>query len=367
MRVFASIVVALVAGCGHFSVRSAESAGFEATQYAPARLTIEGALPVARVEGTPEEIGAQLGSLTARATKDLLETWVVADFFRELFEQPCASVEQLATVVPDRYRRELEVHARIAGVDSATLLRANAVVDACGCTAFAASGTATGGAPLLVGRNLDFAPANVLGSKTLVTIYRPEGCHAFAAIGWPGFAAVASGLNDAGLGAFILVNSGTRPRGDGVPLGFLVRRLLEECSSVEEARRLFRESPPASGHFVFLADSKTAAIVSRDIEDRSMQGGLLGCTNGVFQPDEPIQHDARARLLDDLLARSARPIDVSVARSILAATSMDFQSTHSMIVEPATRTLWVARGTTFEPAPAARWDRLDLGELTSKP
>src|SRR5437868_6461971 len=81
--------------------------------------------------------------------------------------------------------------------------------------------------PLLVGRNMDFAPANVLGTKTLVTVYRPHAEHAFVSVGWPGFAAVASGMNDEGLCALILINSGARKRGPGIPLGFAVRRILE--------------------------------------------------------------------------------------------------------------------------------------------
>src|SRR5581483_735075 len=151
------------------------------------------------------------------------------------------------------------------------------------------------GAPLLVGRNLDFAPANVLGPKTLVTLYRPQGQHAFVSIGWPGFAAVASGMNDQGLVAAILVNSAAKPRGEGVPLGFLVRRLLEECSTVAEARALFAASPPASGHYVLLADAKDALVVSRDAPERSLRGGLLACTNGQVDAGALVQLDARSR------------------------------------------------------------------------
>src|SRR5581483_1023626 len=165
------------------------------------------------------------------------------------------------------------------------------------------------GAPLLVGRNLDFAPANVLGPKTLVTLYRPQGQHAFVSIGWPGFAAVASGMNDQGLVAAILVNSAAKPRGEGVPLGFLVRRLLEECSTVAEARALF---------------------ASRDAPERSLRGGLLACTNGQVDAGALVQLDARSRRAWSLLRESQGAIDVEAMRQFLAATYLRLENTQSM-------------------------------------
>ena len=81
MRLHASLlVVLLVAGCGHFGVRAA-SESFEPTQYAPGRLAFEGALPVAQVQGSPTEIGAQLGSLAAEPTADLLASFQFASSF----------------------------------------------------------------------------------------------------------------------------------------------------------------------------------------------------------------------------------------------------------------------------------------------
>jgi hypothetical protein len=353
--------LALLPACGNFSVTPAREI-FEEASVAPARLSFADEIPVAQVSGTPEQMGAELGALAGKPAKDLLSSWKFADFFRSIVEPSVASTEDLLKVVPQPYLQEIDALSRMAGIDSSDLLRANAVVDACACTAFVASGDATGGAPLLIGRNLDFAPANVLGKNTLLVVYHPENAHAFVSIGWPGFAAVASGMNDQGLCAFILINSAAQPRGAGIPLGFCLRRILERCSNVEEARALFHADPPASGHFLFLADARTAACVSRDTQDRLLEDGLLSCTNGRVDPETNAQDDQRARCVKALLQETKGSIDVETARSILAATRLRLENTHAMVLEPETRVLWLARGTTFAPAALGHWDRLDLAD-----
>ena len=347
--------------CGNFSVTPAREVFTEGSAL-QARLSFEGELPVVQVRGTPEEMGEQLGALAGKPARSLLSSWKFADFFRSIVEPSCAPTDELLGVVPGEYLREIDALSRVAGIDSSDLLRANAVVDACACTAFVASGAATGGAPLLVGRNLDFAPANVLGKNTLLVVYHPENAHAFVSIGWPGFAAVASGMNDQGLCAFILINSAAKPRGAGIPLGFCLRRILERCSNVEEARALFHADPPASGHFLFLADARTAACVSRDTEDRLLQDDLLTCTNGRVDPETNAQDDQRSRCVKALLRETRGSIDVDTARSILAATRLSLENTHAMVLEPEKRVLWLARGTTFAPAALGHWDRLELAD-----
>ena len=52
---------------------------------------------------------------------------------------------------------------------------------------------------MVFGRNADYPPRGVLDRYGLVTIFRPEGKHAFASIGLPGLGGVISGMNEAGL------------------------------------------------------------------------------------------------------------------------------------------------------------------------
>src|SRR5438874_5597745 len=119
-RLLPALVLLLAAGCGHFSVRPA-SETFEAGHYAPGRLTLQGALAVAQVEGTPDEIGAQLGALAGKPAAELLSSWRFAEVFRSLLQSSTADVDELVASVPPAYRRELEVLSQIAGIDSGAL------------------------------------------------------------------------------------------------------------------------------------------------------------------------------------------------------------------------------------------------------
>ncbi|HZV01971.1 MAG TPA: C45 family peptidase [Planctomycetota bacterium] len=354
MRITLALLVLLGAGCAHFSVGPASNVFDEGTVEG-ARLLLREDLAIAVVAtASPVQAGERLAALAAEPGRDLLSDFDFCDFFRTFVQPALPDADELARTIPEPYRREVEAFARAADLEPEDLLRANCVADACACTAFAASGSATTSGRLVVGRNLDFAPAHVLGRTTLVTVLHPEGAHAFVSIGWPGFSAVVTGMNDAGLCAAILINSEAAPRREGILLGFLVRLLLERCASVKEARALFHASSPASGHFVFLADDHDAAVVSRDAEDRSMADGLLACVNG------PLDLEPRGVLVTELLREAKGNIDDDVARSILARTYLSGQNTHAVVLVPGEREILLARGTTFAPAALGAWNRLSL-------
>ncbi|MBI3725668.1 hypothetical protein HY251_17210, partial [bacterium] len=348
-------------GCSHFSVSPASDVFLEGKS-GRGRLLLRGNLAIACVEGSPDEIGSQLGALAREPLRDLLSSWKRLSLLRDLLTSSPPEGHSPGAGVPEDHLHEVEAMALSADVDARDLLRANAAADSCACTAFAAFGPADGRArgPLVFGRNLDFAPSHVLGRSTLVLLVRPRGKRAFVSIGWPGFAAVSSGMNEAGLCAAILVNEGAGPRRAGTPLAFLVRRILEECSTVEEARALFRATRVASGHFVALADEKTSAIVSADAPDRFLEAGSLSCANGPLDPVCAVDTDERARALADLLEENAGKVDPAAARRILGAVCQPHENTHAIVFEPARRAISLARGTTFRPAALEAWERIDF-------
>jgi isopenicillin-N N-acyltransferase-like protein len=89
----------------------------------------------------------------------------------------------------------------------------------------------------------------VLDKYVLVTVYRPKGKHAFAVVGYPGLIGATVGMNDAGLAltindAYSSKDAAARFSARGVPTGFVYRRVLEECVTVDEAEKLVRATPP---------------------------------------------------------------------------------------------------------------------------
>lgn len=344
-----------LAGCAHLLV-SSPAGHYEEGRAGPARLVVRQGLALAAVEGAPEEIGAQLAALTGGALRALRD-----EFFELVPPAPAERARALAAGLPDDHRRELQALARGAGVPYGDALVANVIVDSA-CTAFVASGANTPSGELLFARNMDFPPAHLLGPRTLVTLVRPAGKKAFVSIGWPGVTGVVSGMNEDGLCAAVLINmGGRRGQGEAAPLTFVVREVLEACATVDEARALLRAREVASGHFVFVADASTGAIVAPGEPDR-LPGpdGLLTCSNDAFAPEAGLQTDARARALSDLLQARRGALDLDGARAVLGGTYLDYINAQAMVFEPARRAVSLALGTTLRPAAVQGWTRLDL-------
>jgi hypothetical protein len=87
----------------------------------------------------------------------------------------------------------------------------------------------------------------MLDKYGLVTVHLPKGKHAFAAIGFPGFFGCVSGINDAGLAlavheVYLSKDKAPMFNPKGVPYSMCVRRILEECTCLEEAEKLLRST-----------------------------------------------------------------------------------------------------------------------------
>ena len=65
------------------------------------------------------------------------------------------------------------------------------------------AGQSKTGGPMLA-RNLDYPSLGYVHEYTLVTVYKPNDKHAFAAVGFPGLLGCLSGMNDAGLTVAVL-------------------------------------------------------------------------------------------------------------------------------------------------------------------
>jgi hypothetical protein len=350
------LLVGLTA-CAHIHVRSA-SHYFDEAQAPSGELVLREGMPLVEVRGSPEEIGRASGVLFKEALATVRDETLVE--YHDQFESIRARMKGLEGQIPERYHAELAATASASGESLADLELANLVVDSC-CTAFVASGAATSTGRLLFARNMDFMPAHVLGPSTVVELVRPEGKKAFVSLGWPGVNGVISGMNEDGLCAAILVQFAVATDKTGVPLGYVVRSMLEECSTIEEARAFFARTRVASGHYVFVADATTGFVFGEGVARSPQPDNLLTCSNdNEVSFAKGIQAEPRARALDDLLHGHRGELDPALARRILGATYVEHMNAQAMVFEPATRTLWLSRGTTLRAAARQSAVRIEL-------
>jgi len=252
------------------------------------------------------------------------------------------------------------------------LLAANTLPDAyrarIGCSSLIvdASRSKTGGP--LFGRNLDFYALGKLHKYSLVIVYRPTGKHAFASVGFPGLLGCLSGMNDAGL-ALAVHESPASADGspmfnpEGVPYGLLFRRILEECTTVEEAIKLVQSAKRTTLVNLALCDRRSHAVVEitpRTAAVRKEPDGICVCTNH-FRTDELrfVTHCPRYERL--IRAKQMDRLGLEEVAAKMHEANQGPLTIQTMIFEPAELRLHLSIGNT--PTSARPLEKLDLAPL----
>jgi hypothetical protein len=314
-------------------------------------------LPVLTVEGSPEEIGTQIGALALKPASKLIDSlklYVKERGLEKVLPLITRTCKQLYKRFPEPYRTEAEAMAKSSGVELDMIVLGNTVKDleriaGCAVLTVSADRSLTGGP--LVGRNFDMSPLANLHEYSLVIVYRPTGKRAFAVVGFPGLLMSGSAMNDAGLvlGANEIGEAKDEsplfnPR--GTPLLVGMRHLMEECDSVAKAEKLVRSVEPASLGSLIAADKKDAAvfeITTKNVEVRRPERGLCVCTNHFCS-----KRLALSTACDRFVALSkAQDIPKlglkDVAKKMHQATQ-GVATMHTMIFEPATLKLHLSLG-----------------------
>jgi isopenicillin-N N-acyltransferase like protein len=251
-------------------------------------------VPVLMVDGTPDEIGSAVGLLALKPGQrmahypvDVLREYCLTALRWPLLYMGRLMVQQF----PQDYREELHAMAAAGEVDPDLAVLGNTMFDlkkvvACSALLVDPDRSATGGS--LLGRNLDYPALGYAQEYTLVTVYRPAAArHFFATVGFPGLIGCLSGMNDAGLAVAVLeVLQGpvTEKRFDpsGTPYALCYRRLLEECSTIDEARDLLTRMKRTGLSNLVVADRDGVAvfeITPERVVVRRPERGTCACTN----------------------------------------------------------------------------------------
>jgi predicted choloylglycine hydrolase len=375
------------------------------------RLTYVQGLPVLVVAGTPEEIGEQTAVLAVKPAGRVL------DYPEDILRHVAARVPGLPGELayrtarqffvstglamlrhfPPDHRQEMEALVKAGGFDRQRIVLGNTMFDAknvflelrrqfgCSTLIVEPQRSATNGP--LFGRNLDYPSLGYVQQYSLVTVCRPRGKHAFAAVGFPGLVGCLSGMNDAGLALAILevYASSDGPAFDpqGTPYALCYRRLLEECATVDEAVQLLRSLKRTTTTNLAVCDKSGGVVLEvtpKRVVVRAPQEGICSCTNHFCTPElKPAQFRSRFRTTQryetlEKVRALERPITLADVHDSLHAVSQGSHTLQTMIFEPATLRLHVAIGElpasrsqlrVLELAPLLHGDRAPSGPVGS--
>jgi predicted choloylglycine hydrolase len=372
-----ALIAFLLGTCVPPSVSAAEPFRYPEARYGKGELKYINGLPVLSVAGTPEEIGEQIGILAAKPAarvlnypEDLLKHYHLHFTWQSFAKRGRQMVERF----PVDYQKELNALAQAAGAERERLIVGNTLFDlkkmlACSALLVEAYHSATHG-PLL-GRNLDYPSLGYAHEYSLVTVYRPEGKHAFVSVGFPGLIGCLSGMNDTGLAVAVLEvyavkDHAERSDPSGLPYAICYRRLLEECTTRAEAIQALEKMKRTTITNLVVADKDGIAVLEvtpKRVVVRAAEKGVGVCTNHFctteLRPPNQTNFLKTLRRYETLEeARQTPQLDLSDLHRKLHAVNQKDHTLQTMIFEPATRRLHLAIGAA--PSSGQELKRLDL-------
>jgi predicted choloylglycine hydrolase len=346
--------------------RAAEPFRYPEAKHGKGELRYVDGIPILTVHGTPEEIGDQVGVLGLRPIKPLFgrvqeftQAWHVEAIYPLLMKTGNIMIAQF----PPDHLKELEAACKASGVSRDLLVFGNTFIDirhlgGCSTLIVEPKRSAAGGS--LFGRNLDWFPFGDLHQYSLVTVYHPDGKHAFVAVGFPGMIGAPSGMNDAGLA---LTHNDINATNDGsarldplgVPTLLAMRQILEECSSVAEAEKRILAVRRASMALLTVCDKNEGCafeITTKNVVVRRPADGICASTNhfrtrqlataspAILETRENCpRHEALRNKSKDIAKFTVEDV-----HQVMDAASAGEWTIQTMIFEPAALRLHVAFG-----------------------
>lgn len=370
---------------------------------------VDGAL-VLHLKGTPYEMGYQRGwfakekvqltvdlfdGLLKQAEQEVGLPRVASNLILDITYQLCAPY------IPERYKREMEGLADASGCDLKIIRRGHviSVITERGCSAFAVWGRATADGSLFHGRNFDWITSAGLEDTAVLALYEPEGLKPFASVGYAGVIGVYSGMNMEGI-SISQIGAITEDKSlRGLPLEFVLRRLLEECGDIDGARDIMNSVKHTVGFNYVVADgdARTArafettahhvaefgpndpketveyAVRIEDAVFRSDEAmdpvvrSLQKCANAPGLPYGSNSYDHRYMGIVKGVQEHYGKIDQPTALEILKATAMDDANLHGVLANSTTRELWVAHAARGQNASLQPYVHFDLKRLFLRP
>ncbi|HML75125.1 MAG TPA: C45 family autoproteolytic acyltransferase/hydrolase [Anaerohalosphaeraceae bacterium] len=233
--------------------------------YGRGMLLDAGGQRVLLVAGTPYEMGYQQGKLLAEECRDLIQKVLFFTRAAEAAGQKeflkLGSLEEALArsgkFIDRRFYEEMKGLSEGAGIPMHDVELANIFPELFHCSGFAVFGKATHNGTLFHGRILDYMTEAGLQDFAVITIAKPDDGHAFVTVGYAGFVGSVTAMNQKQIA---LGEMGGKGEGawDGMPMSFLMRKVAEEADTLEEALKIFQNTPRTCEYFYVVSDGKSS-------------------------------------------------------------------------------------------------------------
>jgi len=217
---------------------------------------------VLHLKGTPHELGYQHGKLlkeyVVRNMKNITDNQSEEGKSKEyqMYKMLRGGMHsRLLPHIPERYIEEMKGIAEGSGLTYEDVLAGNLFPEAFHCSGIALMGKATHDASLYHVRILDYMTNAGLQDNAVLMIVEPDGYNAFMNVSYAGNLGSVTGMNEKQI-AIGEMGGGGQGHWDGVPMTLLMRDALERASTLEEALRIYKDSPRTCEYFYAISDAK---------------------------------------------------------------------------------------------------------------
>ncbi|WP_437222881.1 C45 family autoproteolytic acyltransferase/hydolase [Planctomicrobium sp. SH661] len=328
---------------------------------------------VVLLSGTPEEIGTAHGQLlkdeSTRCMDSVLnvfgtlQTVRTGRWFRHDLQE---AAERLLPHIPERHRQETRALAASLDMEPQLVEELNVFPELFHCSGFAVFGAATQGGKLYHGRVLDYMTMIGLQDCAATFIMAPAEQIPFANVGYAAFIGSVSGMNTKTIS---LGEMGGRGEGawDGVPMATLMRRALEECSTLEEVISLWRESPRTCEYYYVFAEGKTRNAVGVAARPESIEFIQPGEAHALLGPGIPdavvLSAGQRLEALRSRVQEKYGQIDAEAGQWLMCRPVAMKSNLHNVLFVPEDGLFYVANADHLHPAAERPYVQLNLNQL----
>ncbi|MFO7974566.1 MAG: C45 family peptidase [Candidatus Hydrogenedentota bacterium] len=404
------LIIALILG-GYFYLNPRRGSRLEVDPHKNAYIEQVHGTTVLHLKGSGYEMGFQHGALAKNQVRAAMARFDrLLDRAREEVNMPRFATEIILDAVyrwcskdiPERYKREMEGLADGAGVPLQHVRRVHviSVVTERACSVFAIFGTATADGKTYLGRNFDWIMDAGLQKEAALILYEPEGYEPFASAGYLGLVGVLSGMNMDKIAIGQIGAISKDSDWEGIPMMLLLRRVLEEARSLEEAVDIVKKADRTVGYNYVFVDGKTGegvalettanhCAVFRDNDPAETVEYALPIEDAVFRADEAMDqtvrsfqtcakgypnmpygsnsYDHRYKGMASRIRAGHGKITEETALQITRDVAMRNVNLHSVLCNCTDLRLWVAHAKGTEDAWKQEYIAYDIEELLKKP
>ena len=336
------------------------------------RIERPGEFPVLIFAGTPEEMGRQHGQLCkAEIKRSYACLRLVAGGYlllkNEWFYDTIQEAQKRTLfATPERFLTELDAMSKAAGLTTAQGREIGFFPELFHCSGIAARGKATVGGQIVHARVLDYMKDIGLQSTAQIQVYLPDGFLPWITVGFAGFNGTVTAMNAAGLA---IGEMGGRGEGnwDGLPMSYLLRRIMEECHTVAEAREMIASTPLTCEYYYVISDRSgdMLAVETRAGEQPTFlaPGDKHPLLLESFEDIAWITAPSRQPALCERLHQFYGKIDAETMKQVILRPVAMASNLHDAIFLPETLDLHFAYADATRPGCDCPYHRLNLNEL----